>query len=305
MGDDAGDVALEELQVAVEEGVAHPCDAEDGYHGIHACREDVAIDSCLHVGLAYEQYQGRYRHHHDLNGLRHREGLHHAIHLERRAQSGNAAEQYDQRYTQQECQHAPLRPGIQSRLRLCLHLVHRLDQTLSHATLVLRIVFQLLADAILHEGSHDDGYQRRGDGDEQHVVQPDALSAQQLRRDDRSRSCRHRTARDAQRGRDGGHRHRALRAYLRVLRDLGDDGQQRVGGVGGASQHGEEPRHERTQVGDLFGVLAQELRCLFHHVVQSAAEAVITEAMMSITSMGILPGRMPKTNTRINTPTMP
>ena len=41
--DDAGDVTLEEFKVAVEEGVAHPCNTEDGYQSVGARSKYVAL----------------------------------------------------------------------------------------------------------------------------------------------------------------------------------------------------------------------------------------------------------------------
>ena len=58
MGDDICDMALEELDIAIKEGVAHPCDTEDGDHGIHTRTKDVATGDFIHTRLADNQNQG-------------------------------------------------------------------------------------------------------------------------------------------------------------------------------------------------------------------------------------------------------
>ena len=55
LGDDACYVTLEEFQVAVEESVAHPCNAEYGNQGVYAGGKYVALHGILHVGLAHKQ----------------------------------------------------------------------------------------------------------------------------------------------------------------------------------------------------------------------------------------------------------
>ena len=51
-------MALEELDIAIKEGVAHPCDTEDGDHGIHTRTKDVATGDFIHTRLADNQNQG-------------------------------------------------------------------------------------------------------------------------------------------------------------------------------------------------------------------------------------------------------
>ena len=60
LGDNIRNITPEELQIAIEEGVAHPCDTKDRNHGIHTRTKDVATDDMLHIGLAYNKNQGSY-----------------------------------------------------------------------------------------------------------------------------------------------------------------------------------------------------------------------------------------------------
>ena len=48
-------MSLEEIQIAVEERIAHPCYAEYRHHGIHAGAEDIAFDCIVHVCLAHQK----------------------------------------------------------------------------------------------------------------------------------------------------------------------------------------------------------------------------------------------------------
>ena len=65
LGDNVGNVTLEECQVAVEESVAHPCNAEYGNQGVYARSKYVALHGILHVGLAHKQDEGGGRHHYN------------------------------------------------------------------------------------------------------------------------------------------------------------------------------------------------------------------------------------------------
>ena len=56
--DDVGDTVLEELDVAVEERVAHPGNTEDAHHGIHTGAEDVALHGIAHLGFTYNENEG-------------------------------------------------------------------------------------------------------------------------------------------------------------------------------------------------------------------------------------------------------
>ena len=49
LGDDIRNITLEELQIAIKECVAHPCDTKDRNHGIHTRTKDVATGDFFHT----------------------------------------------------------------------------------------------------------------------------------------------------------------------------------------------------------------------------------------------------------------
>ena len=95
---DGGDVSLEELQVAVKECVAHPCNAEYCHHCVHARAEHVALDGVLHVGFADKEDESRRSHHYYLDGLRHGDVVNLAVHHEGRTERRYAAEDHHQQH---------------------------------------------------------------------------------------------------------------------------------------------------------------------------------------------------------------
>ena len=74
-GEDALYAAQDDVVVTLEEGAAHPGDAEDGDHGVHARGKDVAAGGLAHVGLAHQQDEGGYAHHDHFDGGTHVERL--------------------------------------------------------------------------------------------------------------------------------------------------------------------------------------------------------------------------------------
>ena len=50
---DASDVTFEERKIAVEERIAHPCDAKNADHGIHSGCKYVAFHGILHLCFAH------------------------------------------------------------------------------------------------------------------------------------------------------------------------------------------------------------------------------------------------------------
>ena len=92
-------MTLEEFQIAVEEGVAHPCNTEDGYQGVDARSKYVALYGILHVGLTNKQDEGGCRHHDNLDNLWHADMVQLAIEHERRTQRRYTTEYYYQQHT--------------------------------------------------------------------------------------------------------------------------------------------------------------------------------------------------------------
>ena len=179
---------LEELDITIKEGVAHPSDTKDRDHGIHTRTEDIAANGLLHTGLAHNQNQGSYRHHQNLDGLRHRKTLYSSIYLERRTKRGHATKDDYQKHTQQEGQYRPLGTRIRTLfhrrhgLGLCL----RINQTFFDTTLVDRIILQLLTNTILYERCYKNRNQRSWDADKQDILQLDTLTTQQIGTDNSS-----------------------------------------------------------------------------------------------------------------------
>ena len=155
-------------------------------------------------------------------------------------------------------------------LHLALVLL-RVDEAFAHSTLVLGIIFQLLTPMVGHESSHKDGDEACRNAGQDDGAQLDALTTQQILRDDGSSSSRYGTTSDAQRSGHGGQGYGAFWTNLVGLCNLRNDGKQRIAGVCSAGHKAEEPRAERAVIGDVVGVLAQELGCLSDKPVQAAS----------------------------------
>ena len=207
---------LKECQVAIKEGVAHPCNTEYRHHGVHAGTKHVALHGIVHISLANHQYQRSHRHHDNLYRLRHRHSVQHAIH-----------HKHHHQHTQQKCHHSILG----ARVRILYHLVYQLAvvlrvyNALCHALLIHLVVYQLLANTVLHKRSHQYRYQRGWNTYHHHILQLYASATQQVGTDNGCRSCRYRPARDAQRSRYCSHAQWSLRSNLRVCRYLRDNRQ--------------------------------------------------------------------------------
>ena len=150
-----------------------------------------------------------------------------AIHHKRWAKRRHTSEYHHHQHAQQECHHSILG----ARVRILYHLVYQLAvvlrvyNALCHALLIHLVVYQLLANMILHKRSHQYRYQRGWNTYHHHILQLYACATQQVGTDNGCRSCRYRTARDAQRRRYRSHAQWSLRSNLRVCRYLRDNRQ--------------------------------------------------------------------------------
>ena len=95
-------------------------------------------------------------------------------------------------------------------------------------------------------------------------------AAQEVLGDDGCRGCRDRGTRNAQRGRNDSQTQRTLGPNLIGLGYLADDGQQRIAGMGRTRHQAKKPGAERTIIGDMVRMLAQEDRRLSDEIFQSA-----------------------------------
>ena len=130
------------------------------------------------------------------------------------------------------------------------------DDALTHTLLIHLVVRKFLSDVVLHECSHEDGYERCRYADDEDMLQLDARASKEVGADDGCRGCRNRTARNAERGGYGGYAQRTFGTNLRVGGYLGDDGKERVTGVCRASHKAEQPCGKRTEVSDVCGMFA-------------------------------------------------
>ena len=156
-------MTLEEFQIAVEECVAHPCNAEYGNQGVDACGKYVAIDGVLHIGLAHKQNEGCCRHHYNLDNLRHADVMQLAVEHERRTQRRNTAEYYYQQHAQEESQHSILgmRVGILYHVVDELAVLLGIDNALAYTLLIYLVLVQFFAYTVLYECSYKNSYERK------------------------------------------------------------------------------------------------------------------------------------------------
>ena len=259
-----GQRLVDGLGIARIESAAHPCDSENGNDGIDACGKHTALRHVAHLDLAHQHDEDHVGHHDHLDSLRHRDSLGAQLRLE--------TEQHDQGHTEEENPDGVFGLGARHRLGLsqALHILLRTDQPLSDAALILRIVLQRLADTVLDEGGHKDGHQRSGYTDHKDRTQLHSRAAQEVLGDDSCRGCRDRGTRNAQRGRNDSQTQRTLGPNLIGLGYLADDGQQRIASVGRTRHQAKKPGAERTIIGDMVRMLAQEDRRLSDEIFQSA-----------------------------------
>ncbi len=173
-------MTLEEFQIAVEECVAHPCNAEYGNQGVDACGKYVAIDGVLHIGLAHKQNEGCCRHHYNLDNLRHADVMQLAVEHERRTQRRRTTEYYYQQHAQEESQHSILgmRVGILYHVVDELAVLLGIDNALAYTLLIYLVLVQFLAHAVLYKGSYKYGNERSRNADYKDVLQFDACTTQ-------------------------------------------------------------------------------------------------------------------------------
>ena len=179
--------------MALKEGAAHPCDAKDGDHGIHARGKDVALHGLPHVGLADEEYQGGDAHHHHLY-----DGTHVQRNtIEGRSQGWENAEEQHQHLAKQKCQDSPTGMGVRM---LGIHIFLRFVSKIAlfEAPLIFRVFLQGLAHIVLHQRGYQYGHDGGWYGDHHDIHQANAFGPQHFFRDDSCRSCRHGRSRTAQ-----------------------------------------------------------------------------------------------------------
>ena len=182
--------------MSIEEGVAHPGNTENGYHGIHSCSEDVALHCILYLCLACQKYQGCCCHHDDFNGLGHRHAVYLVAYHERRTKGWEAAKYDYRQYTEQEGYHGILGAWA----RILDHLVDKtavllgLDDSLAYLFFIYRVVYQFFSYVVLHQGCHQDGDEGSRNTNQEYGTQLYSLATQQVGTDDGCRCCRYRTS---------------------------------------------------------------------------------------------------------------
>ena len=143
------------------------------------------------------------------------------------------------------------------------------DKSHRHPPLVLRILFQLLADMVLYERCDKYRQEGRRHTDHQHRPQLYPFGSQQILADQCRRGRTHRTAGDTERGRYHAEAQRTLRTYLVGLRNLRYNRQQGIGCMGSTCHDTEQPADNRPEISNVIRMIPEKPCRYPHKIVQT------------------------------------